>query len=196
MRWLFELASFRFSTISPNQDETAVHGCNPALSVLVLASRKVFFSCIMISLAFSVIILAFIRVSVLLLYLVVCCIEPCHTKKIFVKPVEDKALINHVISTPTVTSEEVCKIHCFLEAKCESYNFGPKKDGGHMCELSDSDAIRDPLDWITKQGFLYAETEVRKFKQFTKTSYHWSKSISGTMLLYLSLWRAMTIPYG
>ncbi|KAJ7347161.1 hypothetical protein OS493_040022, partial [Desmophyllum pertusum] len=31
--------------------------------------------------------------------------------------------------------------------------------GGHVCELSDSDAIRDPLDWITKQGFLYVETE-------------------------------------
>ncbi|XP_078380532.1 uncharacterized protein LOC144663449 isoform X2 [Oculina patagonica] len=83
---------------------------------------------------------------------------PCIKKK-FVKPVEDKALINHVISTPTVTSEEVCKIQCFIEVKCESYNFGPKEGGGHVCELSDSDAFRDPLDWITKQGFLYGETQ-------------------------------------
>ena len=83
-------------------------------------------------------------------------------KKIFVQPVTDKALINHVISTPAVTSEEVCKIRCFIEAKCESYNFGPKEGGGHVCELSDSDAIRDPLDLVTKQGFLYAETQVRK----------------------------------
>ncbi|KAJ7377476.1 hypothetical protein OS493_028918 [Desmophyllum pertusum] len=83
---------------------------------------------------------------------------PC-IKKIFVKPVQDKALINHVISTPTVKSEEVCKIQCFIEITCESYNFGPKESGGHVCELSDSDAIRDPLDWITKQGFLYVETQ-------------------------------------
>ena len=85
--------------------------------------------------------------------------DPC-LKKIFLKPVEDKVLINHVISTLTVTSEEVCKIECFIEVTCESYNFGPKEGGGHVCELSDSDAIRDPLDWITKQGFLYGETQV------------------------------------
>ena len=60
-----------------------------------------------------------------------------------------------------MTSEEVCKIRCFIEAKCESYNFGPKEGGGHVCELSDSDAIRDPLDLVTKRGFLYAETQVR-----------------------------------
>ncbi|KAL9964627.1 hypothetical protein ACROYT_G028291 [Oculina patagonica] len=85
--------------------------------------------------------------------------NPCTTKKIFVKPVPNKALVNHVISTAAVTSEEVCKIHCFIEVKCESYNFGPKEDGGHVCELSDSDAIRDPLDLITKEGFLYCETQ-------------------------------------
>ena len=84
---------------------------------------------------------------------------PC-IKKFFVHPVEGKALINHVISTSEVTSEAVCKIHCFIEVKCESYNFGPKEGGGHVCELSDSDAVRDPLDFITKQGFLYGETQV------------------------------------
>ena len=47
-----------------------------------------------------------------------------------------------------------------MEIKCESYNFGAKEDGDHVCELSDSDAIRDPLDWITKHGFLYRETQV------------------------------------
>ena len=81
-------------------------------------------------------------------------------KKIFVNAVEDKVLINHAISTPEVTSEELCKIRCFMEVKCESYNFGPKEGGGHVCELNDSDAIRDPLDFIRKQGFLYSETQV------------------------------------
>ena len=88
---------------------------------------------------------------------------PC-MKKFFVHPVERKALVNHVISTPEVTSEAVCKIHCFIEVKCESYNFGPKEGSGHVCELSDSDAIRDPLGFITKQGFLYGETQVWKVR--------------------------------
>jgi len=84
---------------------------------------------------------------------------PC-IRKTFVKPVPNKALVNHVISSPTVTSEEVCKLRCFIEITCESYNFGPKEGGGHVCELSNSDAIRDPQDWVTKQGHLYVGTLV------------------------------------
>ena len=38
--------------MSSNKNETAVHGCNPAISVLVvLVSHKVYFLCSMISLA-------------------------------------------------------------------------------------------------------------------------------------------------
>ncbi|XP_078348946.1 uncharacterized protein LOC144633894 isoform X1 [Oculina patagonica] len=84
--------------------------------------------------------------------------EQCIAKTIG-KPVTNKALINHVIRTPRATSEKVCELHCFMESECESYNFGPKESGGYVCELSDSDSIRDPLDWITKQGFVYAETK-------------------------------------
>ena len=96
-------------------------------------------------------------------------IVPC-IRKAFVPPVSNKTLINHVITTPTVTSAVACEIQCFIEVKCESYNFGPKDGGGHVCELSDSDVIRDPLDWITKQGFIYRGTEVYLFKiRTTKT---------------------------
>ena len=88
---------------------------------------------------------------------------PC-MKKFVVHPFEGKALLNHVIGTPEVTSEAACKIYCFIEVKCESYNFGPKEGGGRVCELSDSDAIRNPLDLITKQRFLYGETQVWKVR--------------------------------
>ena len=84
-------------------------------------------------------------------------------EKIFVTPVPNKVLTNHVISTVTVKSAEVCKIQCFIEIKCESYNFGPKEDNGHVCELSDSDSIRDPLDLITREGFSFVETQVGKY---------------------------------
>ena len=81
-------------------------------------------------------------------------------KKTLVKPVPNKALVNHVISSPTAASEEVCKIQCLIAVTCESYNFGPKEGIGHVCELSNSDAIRDPQDWVTKQGHLYVGTLV------------------------------------
>jgi len=81
-------------------------------------------------------------------------------KKGIWKSVPNKQLVHHVISSPTVTSEEVCKIQCFTEVTCESYNFGPKEGGGVVCELSNSDAIRDPQDWVTNQGYLYVGTLV------------------------------------
>lgn len=87
-------------------------------------------------------------------------IETCITK-VFVNPVANKALTNHVITSQKVTSAENCEIECFLEMKCESYNLGPQlENGDHVCELSNSDAIRDPLDLMTNQGFIYRGTKV------------------------------------
>ena len=42
----------------------------------------------------------------------------------------------------------------------ESYNFGPAENCGHVCELSDSDVVRDELDLIFRQGFIYRGTMV------------------------------------
>ena len=50
-------------------------------------------------------------------------------------------------------SAELCELQCFLEISCQSYNYGPKENGVQVCELSDSDAIGDPLDWTIKQGW-------------------------------------------
>ena len=88
-----------------------------------------------------------------------CNLEPCIIKT-FGKPVVNKALKNHVIGTPRATSAELCELLCFMEITCQSYNFGPKDDGGYVCELNDSDAIRDSLDLTTKQGFIYGGTKV------------------------------------
>ena len=60
-----------------------------------------------------------------------------------------------------MTSAENCEIECFLEMKCESYNLGPQlENGDHVCKLSNSDALRDPLDLMTNQGFIYRGTKV------------------------------------
>ena len=91
-----------------------------------------------------------------------CCqfeIVPCITKE-FQEPLANKALLNHVISTPRAKTAESCEIQCFMEVTCESYNFGPNEEGDHVCELSDSDGVRDPDDLVTRQDFLYRATKV------------------------------------
>lgn len=66
-----------------------------------------------------------------------------------------------MITSREVTSAEKCEIECFLEMKCESYNLGPQvENGDHVCELSNSDAIIDPPDLMTNQGFIYRGTKV------------------------------------
>ncbi|XP_068711961.1 fibropellin-3-like isoform X2 [Montipora foliosa] len=81
--------------------------------------------------------------------------ESCITKT-FVEPIADTALTNHVINAlTTVTSQDLCELRCFLQVKCESYNFGLTDSGDYVCELSDSDATRDELDLIAKRGFIY-----------------------------------------
>ncbi|RMX47457.1 hypothetical protein pdam_00002147 [Pocillopora damicornis] len=93
---------------------------------------------------------------------------PCITKE-FEEPVANKALLNHVISTPRAKTAKICEIHCFIEIKCESYNFGPNEDGDylcelsdsddvgdHVCELNDSDGVKDPDDLVTRLWLLHS----------------------------------------
>ena len=65
-----------------------------------------------------------------------------------------------MISTPVAKTAETCKIQCFIEVKCESYNFRLNEDGNYLCELSDSDGVRDPDDLGAQQDFLYRATKV------------------------------------
>ena len=53
-----------------------------------------------------------------------------------------------------------CEIQCFIEVTCVSYNFGRNEDGDNVCELSDSDGVREPDDLVTRQDFLYRATKV------------------------------------
>ena len=65
-----------------------------------------------------------------------------------------------MISTPSTKTAEICEIQCFIEVKCESYNFGPNEEGGYLCELSDSEGVRDPDDLRARQGSVYRATKV------------------------------------
>ncbi|XP_074606892.1 uncharacterized protein LOC141859895 [Acropora palmata] len=102
------------------------------------------------------------------LYLLLCnnlflCQDSCR-KIVFLEPTEDAALQNHLIRTivPSV-SEHFCRVQCYLENECVSYNYGQEK-----CQLNNSTAAEHPLDLKAKRNFIYrgiqTSTNVRAVK--------------------------------
>ena len=94
-----------------------------------------------------------------LMLLLVLFIDVCRQVH-FLQRIADKALIGHVIKTIPVETYDHCEIACFRDLVCLSYNIGPKQAGGHQCELSKSDHIRDPADLVPMAGYIYRPTEV------------------------------------
>ena len=56
-----------------------------------------------------------------------------------------------------------CRGRCTLNDKCVSYNIGPPIKDQVLCQLSDSDHIQHPEDLVTREGFVYQNSEVRYF---------------------------------
>lgn len=82
--------------------------------------------------------------------------------------VENKVLRNHIIKSSQVTNEEICKINCYLEPSCVSYNYGPHNDGLFRCELSDKIHLQASTNELeTRSGFIY-----RQILTVSKT-YNW-----------------------
>ena len=61
---------------------------------------------------------------------------------------ENMALNNHVISTSHVPNEEMCRINCYMEPNCVSYNYGPLNHGFFLCELSDKIHLQEGLHGV------------------------------------------------
>ena len=69
---------------------------------------------------------------------------------------ENKALSNHVIKSDHVVNEEMCKINCYLEPNCVSYNYGPVNDGLFLCELNNMSHLQASSNELKdKEGFIY-----------------------------------------
>ena len=55
-----------------------------------------------------------------------------------------------------------CGVMCLYESTCVSINIGPPaSDGARLCQLSNSDHIRQPDDLKPQKGFLYLVSKVR-----------------------------------
>ena len=87
----------------------------------------------------------------------------------FLPAINGQALVNHIVGSLRVTGQDACEIKCFLHGLCVSYNLGPEENSGHVCELSDSDHIRDRQDMKVRVGFLYSALEVKVYCVFLRT---------------------------
>ena len=84
-------------------------------------------------------------------------------------------LISHVFESKRVLTEDNCKIYCYLEASCVSYNYGPAEDELYLCELNDKNHLQVPSDELeARHGFIYRPvTPVSKLNQRSaKSIYH------------------------
>ena len=70
-------------------------------------------------------------------------------------------LKDHIFKTIFVVDEEICRLNCYLESKCISYNFDLRLvDNKHRCELSDSDHRLHPEDLQPENNFIYCTSKV------------------------------------
>ena len=91
---------------------------------------------------------------------------PDHCRRLsFGSPFHNKALVNHVITNITLGlgMRSSCRGRCTLNDNCVSYNVGPPIKDQVLCQLSDSDHIQHPKDLVTREGFVYQNSEVRYF---------------------------------
>ena len=81
--------------------------------------------------------------------------------KSYAAPIYDKALQGHVFKALQLEKEELCRINCYLEETCQSYNVASSPHLGRWeCELSDTDDKQHPESLVTSLGKIYRATQV------------------------------------
>ena len=81
-------------------------------------------------------------------------LEECRVIQ-FTEKVANKALSNYVIQQKQVLDEDMCKVRCFLEPECVSFNFRQQNDGSLLCELNNRSHAQVPDAMQTRIGFIY-----------------------------------------
>ncbi|KAL9969885.1 hypothetical protein ACROYT_G022157 [Oculina patagonica] len=81
----------------------------------------------------------------------------CRTLE-FTSVIDGQALENHVIKNISLESQDTCRMACYLDNACLSYNFGRLQDHNYVCQLSDSDHYQHPKDLQQRKGFVYRGT--------------------------------------
>ena len=73
----------------------------------------------------------------------------------YIPAIQGQALMNHGIKNISLDGQDTCRIACYLDENCLSFNFGH-----FVCQLSDSDHKQHPDDLKASDGFIYVGTEV------------------------------------
>ena len=71
-------------------------------------------------------------------------------------------LENHTVRTIEVFDEDLCRLQCYLEPNCVSYNFLKIKQasGTHKCDLNNA-TIEHDEDLVKNESYIYRGAEVR-----------------------------------
>ncbi|XP_031571626.1 SCO-spondin-like isoform X2 [Actinia tenebrosa] len=83
-------------------------------------------------------------------------------RSIIYEPIADpnKILTNHGIEVHMTESDQMCRIKCYLNYDCVSYNLGPSPTPGMMvCQLNDADRYQHPQDYQERPGYSYRGIE-------------------------------------
>ncbi|XP_031559046.1 uncharacterized protein LOC116295393, partial [Actinia tenebrosa] len=74
----------------------------------------------------------------------------------FTKEKPGSYLRSHVKETFQTETASLCRVMCYLDGVCMSYNY--HQTSGH-CEINDSDHLQYPKDLVKKTGFTYVGTK-------------------------------------
>ena len=71
-------------------------------------------------------------------------------------------LENHTVRTIEVFDEDLCRLQCYLEPNCVSYNFHKIKQasGTHECDLNNATIDHDG-ELVKNESYIYRGAEVR-----------------------------------
>lgn len=80
----------------------------------------------------------------------------------FAEAIEGRRLNGSVIKVIDVDSESSCSSECVDEERCQSYNFGLKKNkaGLFKCQVSDSDGFASLVNFTEDNNFKYKGIQV------------------------------------
>ena len=82
----------------------------------------------------------------------------------FKKPIENKAMRDHVIKIAEVINEGNCRVMCYMEPNCVSINFGPSQGGKYRCELNNASDENHMTVLEEKPTFTFLAIEVTFYR--------------------------------
>ena len=79
--------------------------------------------------------------------------------------IKDYSLTGHVFKSMVIEDSSACKVNCFAEDNCVSFNVKPLQSGDYLCELSNSFDVVHAEDLKEEQGTVYTSFKVRAQSQ-------------------------------